>query len=96
MRPNVRKNNILFYIGLSKDGQANNFASFRPRKNTLNIEIKLPYSEDIQKIIEDNELNDMGYQKRWGLYRLRVEKEDVKIKREILKVLLLKAYETYK
>jgi predicted transport protein len=82
-----------FYIGLSKAGQANNFASFRPRKNTLNIEIKLPYSEDVQKIIEDNELNDMGYLKRWGLYRLRL---DVKIKKEILKDLLSRAYENYK
>lgn len=85
-----------FYIGLSKEGQANNFASFRPRKSTLNIEIKLPYSEEVQKIIEDNELNNMGYLKRWGMYRLRLEKEDVKIKREILKNLLLKAYDNYK
>jgi predicted transport protein len=85
-----------FYIGLSKDGQANNFASFRPRKSTLNIEIKLPYSEDVQKIIENNELNDMGYLKRWGLYRLRLEKEDVKLKKEILKDLLLRAYENFK
>lgn len=85
-----------FYIGLGKGGQVNNFAVFRPRKNTLNIEIKLPYSEDVQKVIEDNEFNDIGYMKRWGVYRLRLEKEDIKNKKEILKDLLLKAYENYK
>jgi len=85
-----------FYIGLGKDGQANNFIVFRPRRNTLNIEIKLPYSEDVQKIIEDNEFNDIGYLKRWGVYRLRLEKNDIEVKKEILKDLLLRAYENYK
>ena len=31
-----------FYIGLSKDGQPFNFLSFRPRKSTINVSIKLP------------------------------------------------------
>lgn len=85
-----------FYIGLGKDGVANNFSVFRPRRSTLNIEIKLPYSEEVQKAIEDNELNDMGYLKRWGIYRLRLEEEDVEKKKEILKDLLSRAYENYK
>jgi hypothetical protein len=36
-----------FYIGLSKDGQPFNFAQFRPRKNTMILEINLPRSDDI-------------------------------------------------
>ena len=31
-----------FYIGLSKEGQPFNFAVFRPRKSTINVEVKLP------------------------------------------------------
>jgi len=82
-----------FYIGLSKGGYANNFASFRPRKKALSVEIKLPYSEDIQKIIEENELDDMGYDKRWNSFRFRLSKEDISNKRDVLKDLLEKAYQ---
>ncbi len=82
-----------FYIGLSKDGQPNNFAVFRPRKKALSIEIKLPFLEEIQKIIEDNDLDDMGYLKRWGVFRLRLDKEDIAKKRDVLKDLLQRAYE---
>ncbi|MDD3862020.1 MAG: DUF5655 domain-containing protein [Candidatus Gracilibacteria bacterium] len=85
-----------FYIGLAKDGQPNNFAVFRPRKTTLSIEIKLPFSEDIQNLIEENELDDMGYLKRWGVFRIRLNKEDMNKKKDILKALLEKAYENSK
>src|SRR5271155_1768703 len=41
-----------FYIGLSKSGQAFNFVLFRPRKSTVNIELKLPRSDEIGAKIE--------------------------------------------
>jgi len=80
------------YIGLSKEDRANNFAAFRPRRFTLSIEIKLPFSEEVQSLIEENELDDMGYLKRWGVFRLRLNKEDLNKKHDILKDLLEKAY----
>jgi hypothetical protein len=85
-----------FYIGLIKDGKPNNFSVFRPRRGSLSIEIKLPFSEEIQKMIKDNELDDMGYLKRWGVFRLRLNKDDISEKRDILKGLLKKAYENSK
>ncbi|MFH1286974.1 MAG: hypothetical protein ABII02_04475 [Candidatus Magasanikbacteria bacterium] len=85
-----------FYIGLAKDGQPNNFAVFRPRKTTLSIEIKLPFSEEVQHLIEENELDDMGYLKRWGVFRIRLNKEDINKKKDILKTLLERASENSK
>lgn len=85
-----------FYIGLAKDGQPNNFAVFRPRKTTLSIEIKLPFSEEVQHLIEENELDDMGYLKRWGVFRIRLNKEDINKKKDILKTLLERAAENSK
>ena len=35
-----------------------------------------------QKIIDENELDDMGYQKRWGVYRVRLNKNDLEDKKE--------------
>jgi len=85
-----------FYIGLSKDGQPNNFAIFRPKKSFTRIELKLPKSPEIDEIIEKNELDEMGYDSRWGNYRIRLEKGDIKKHEELLKDLLIKAEDNFK
>ncbi len=82
-----------FYIGLSKDGQPYNFVTFRPKKNQLNFELKLPQSDELDAKIEEAGLETLEYNKRWGLYRLRLTKEDIKSKGEVLKQLARTAYE---
>jgi len=85
-----------FYIGLAKDGQPNNFAILRPKKNFTRIELKLPKSPEIDEIIEKNGLDEMGYDSRWGNYRIRLDKGDIKKHEEVLKDLLIKAEDNYK
>jgi hypothetical protein len=85
-----------FYIGLAQDGQPTNFCLFKPRKKDLNLEIKLPNTEDAQKMIEKEGLDDMGYDKRGGVFRIRLSKQDIKSKKEVLKSLMIMAYNTYK
>src|SRR5579884_383857 len=41
-----------FYIGLSKDGQPFNFTVFRPRKSTVNVEIKISRTDEIDQQID--------------------------------------------
>ena len=82
-----------FYIGLSRDGQAYNFVSFRPKKNQLNLELKLPESEDIDMKIDKAGLETLGYNKRWGLYRFRLSKEQMTEKSEAIRELMQLAYE---
>lgn len=82
-----------FYFGLSKDGQPYNFVTFRPKKNQLNFELKLPQSDDLDAKIEEAGLETLEYNKRWGLYRLRLTKDDIKSKGVILKELARTAYE---
>ena len=85
-----------FYIGLAKDGQPNNFAILRPKKSFTRIELKLPKSPEIDEIIEKNELDEMGYDSRWGNYRIRLDKGDIKKHEEVLKDLPIKAEYNYK
>lgn len=86
-----------FYIGLAANGQPNNFAAFRPRKNTLAIDIRLPYSQEIQDKIEESKLDDMGgYMKRWGIFRLRMSKDDIIKNKNLLSEILMKSYENSK
>lgn len=84
-----------FYIGLAKDGQPNNFAIFRPKKNYMRLELKLPKSDDVDQIIETNDLDEMGYDNRWGNYRIRLNKGEISKKEEIIKSLLEKAEKNF-
>lgn len=82
-----------FYIGVSRDGQPFNFVSFKPRKNQLNLELKLPETEDVDSLIEGAGLESLEYNKRWGLYRLQLSKEQVRTKADVLRQLMHLAHE---
>lgn len=84
-----------FYIGLARNGQPNNFAIFRPQKSSLRVELKLAKSDEIAQIIESNSLDELEYDKRWGQYRLRLDKGDISKKKDVLKDLLEKAEKSF-
>ena len=82
-----------FYIGLSKDGRPYNFVTFKPKKNRLNLELKLPQSDELDGKIEEAGLETLEYSKRWGLYHLNLTKDDIKSNETVLKELARTAYE---
>ena len=82
-----------FYIGLAKDGQPNNFVSFRPRKSVLIFELKLKKTEEIDSSIDVAGMDTLEYNARWGLYRMRLIKHDLKKHGEILDNLIRRAWE---
>jgi hypothetical protein len=81
-----------FYIGLAKDGQPDNFAIFIPRKSSLNIELRLKQSDEIEKKLEDAGLDLMDYDKKWGRYRIKLSKQDVNKHKELIMNLLKMTY----
>jgi hypothetical protein len=83
-----------YYIGLSKDGQPFNFAQFRPRKNTINLEINVPQSEGIDKKIDESGLESLDYSARWERYRLALHKDDILKHRALLKELMQAAHQS--
>ncbi len=84
-----------FYIGLAKDGQPNNFAVFRPKKNYMRLEMRLPKSDEVDEIIEANDLDEMGYDNRWGNYRIRLNKGEISKKTEVIRNLLEKSEKNF-
>ncbi|MCB1721639.1 MAG: hypothetical protein H6860_05235 [Rhodospirillales bacterium] len=82
-----------FYIGLEKDGQPYNFVAFRPKKSQLNFELKLPKTEENDNLIDNAGLDTLEYAKRWGIYRLRLTKDDIKAKADVLRELSRLAYD---
>ena len=81
-----------FYIGLANQGQPNNFVIFRPQKNAIRIEPRLKKGEATEQRIEAAGLDVMDYDNKWGRYRLRLGRGDVKKHAEVLKQLFEGAY----
>lgn len=82
-----------FYIGLAKNGQPNNFVVFRPQKNSLRLEPRLKREDEMEERLEAAGLDVMDYDKKWGRYRIRLSKGDIKKHSEFLTNLLRSAYE---
>jgi predicted transport protein len=86
-----------FYIGLAKDERPRNFITVRPQRSRLRIDFKAPFSEDNQQMIEESGLEDMGYGRRWGVYRISVTPQEIGDtgKQEVIKTLLKLAHDTF-
>ena len=82
-----------YYVGLGKDGAPFTFVEFRPRKSTVNLEIKLPETSDVDAKIEQAGLDALEYSSRWGRYRLRLSAGVLKDNKDVLRDLMRLAYE---
>lgn len=84
-----------FYIGLAEDNRPNNFILFQPKKKTLNLQIRLPRSDELDSIIDSADLDIFDYDAKWGRYRLRLKKHDIDKKHETIAELIRLAYENW-
>lgn len=73
-----------FYIGLSKDGIAKNFVTFKPKKSFLYLVIKGTEDSEKIKLLENTGL-DTSYTARWKEYNIRLSGyEEYKKHKELL------------
>ena len=91
--PSLELNYNKPYIGLKREGRADNFVSFMPRKKNIIFELKLPQTDELNQKIDDAELDQMEYHKRGGRYRFRLTKDDIGSKSDFLLKLAKRAYE---
>jgi hypothetical protein len=82
-----------FYIGLAKNGQPTNFVVFRPKKEWLRVEPRLDRSDELQAWLEQEGLDVMDYDQRWGRYRIRLSRGYVKKHDAFIREFLKRAYE---
>lgn len=81
-----------FYIGLAKNEQTNNFVIFRPQRTILRLEVRLSRSDEFEAKLAGIGLDVMDYDQRWGRYRIRLSKEDIKKHADFLAEFLSTAY----
>lgn len=83
-------------IRLSKNGQVIPYLIIKPRKKShIVLILKAQKSDDIDKIIENSDFDDMGYMARGSRYRLRISNEDLTIKKDALKELFILTEKKY-
>ena len=73
-----------FYIGISKDGVAKNFISFKPKKSFLYLIFKANEDKQLSDKLEEAGL-DITYESRWKQYRIKlIDFDDYKKHREVI------------
>ena len=69
------------------------FLTFKPKKNQINLVFKLPKTAESDAKIESAGFDALEYNKKWGLYRLRLTKAELNENSNILSELVQLAYE---
>lgn len=73
-----------YYIGLSKDGAAKNFLSFKPKKNYVYLYLKSVEKQEVANALDDTGL-DYVYENRSRQYRIKINTfEDYKKNRDFI------------
>ena len=81
-----------FYIGLARDKQFNNFAIFRLQKIGVRVVIRMQKSEEIEEKINESGIDLMDYDSKNGRYRIRLGRDDIKKKHDVILELLKNSY----
>jgi hypothetical protein len=80
-----------YSIVLAKGGVVDKFVSFRPKRQFLRVEARLPQSEETDNRLEEAGLDLMPY--KWGKYRIRLTKADLAKQEAVITDLLKLAYD---
>lgn len=73
-----------FYIGLQRNGVADNFIQFRPRKKHLVWEVRIDRNEELDARLEAAGLSTIPYDIRWKRYRFQMMPADLKPNQDLI------------
>jgi predicted transport protein len=71
VEPKATLNYNKYYIGLEVDGSSHNFVRFKPRKEKVIMEIKLPPSKELDEQLEAADIDKLANDIRYGRYQLK-------------------------
>ncbi len=81
------------YIGFRLDNHPFNFAVCKARPQSMQLEINLPQSDEIDAELEETDLDVLTYNRHFGMYRISLKAADVQKNQEFLRSLLKRAYD---
>ena len=89
--PEVNLKYNKFYVGLVKNGRADNYVQFRPQKTSVKLEVRLPRCDEVDAMLEEAEIETLEYSSRWARYRIQVTEKNLKIQANLLRQLIADA-----
>jgi hypothetical protein len=81
------------YIGLARNGQPDNFIYLWAKKAHLNVAARIPKSEDMDRMLQDAEIEVLTYNKSTGTYRFRVDRGVLTGQGNVLQEVARRAYQ---
>lgn len=66
-----------YYIGLAKDNVADNYILMRPMKKKVNVELRIPRSDEITEMIDESGVDRLSYDNRDGRYRIGISSASI-------------------
>ncbi len=81
------------YIGLAHGGVADNYATFVPRKKPpILVQFKIARSDELDRRLDDAGIEVLDYRSQYGQYRIRVDREDLDLRNDLLRDLAQMAH----
>lgn len=93
LEPEIELKYNKFYIGLAASGQPNNFVIFKPQKNAIRVEVRIPRDMALEGSPALSGLDVLGYDDQWGRLKIRLTPTDVKLHEAVLKRLFERAHQ---
>lgn len=91
--PDFKLNFTKAYIGIAKNGIADNFLIMNPSRRALRVAIRLGELQEVSELIDKAGFDILPYENRFKQYRLNLTKEDLTTRREAIKDLLQRSYD---
>ena len=90
--PEVRLSYKKHFIGLARDGIANNYVSMQPRKKWVIINFRIPRSDEISDKIDASDVSTLSYDRYFRQYRVKIfNVDEVGHHRDLLSALIATA-----
>jgi hypothetical protein len=81
-----------YYIGLARNGIADNFISLRPRQKWIIFQPKVASNPELTQRLEDAGLEVMAYDRRFKFYKIRFDEKELAENIELIREIISMAY----
>lgn len=82
------------YVGIARGGIVTNFVRFRPRRQHVILELKIPRSDELTERLE-NEGIELLTKSRSSPYRIRISQSDAEDRADVLRELIKLSHQAY-
>lgn len=81
-----------YYIGLARNGIADNFISLKPKKNWIIFQPKVPSNAELNQRLDDAGLQVMAYERRFNHYKIRLSDSELTEHIDLIREIISMAY----